>query len=246
MAPGLPAAWSARCAVCLLAAAGAALGPLGGSAHGAPPPDGPPPTASAPGASGPPGSAVPPAAAAPRPARPAPGSPSALPAGPLPPSAVPLVGTPEEWPVPSSAASSGHGPRGHGPRGDDAPGATPSPTASPQVSGSTAPLAGREAGAGKARPGRSLAPWEPAAARTPDGEDPSDGTGETGENHIDPVDLPAATPPPDAFTDPAQRAAAQALDAASLRRVQQVSLGMGITLVGLGIGFLAFRMRRAN
>ncbi|MFE2650238.1 hypothetical protein ACFXGY_09875 [Streptomyces sp. NPDC059346] len=241
MAPGLPAAWSARCAVCLLAAAGAALGPLGGSAHGAPPPDGPPPTASAPGASGPPGSAVPPAAAAPRPARPAPGSPSALPAGPLPPSAVPLVGTPEEWPVPSSAASSGHGPRG-----DDAPGATPSPTASPQVSGSTAPLAGREAGAGKARPGRSLAPWEPAAARTPDGEDPSDGTGETGENHIDPVDLPAATPPPDAFTDPAQRAAAQALDAASLRRVQQVSLGMGITLVGLGIGFLAFRMRRAN
>lgn len=238
MAPGLPAAWSSRCAVCLLAVAAAALGPLGGSAHGAPPPDGPPPTASAPEASSPPGSAGPAAAAAPRPARSDPGSPSALPSGPPLPSGAPFAAVPGEWPVPSSTASSGHGPPG-----DDAPGTTPSPTASPQVSGSTAPLAGREAGAGKARPGRSLAPWEPAADGTPVGEDPS---GESGESRVDPVDLPAATPPPDAFTDPAQRAAAQALDAASLRRVQQVSLGTGIALVGLGLGFLAFRMRRAN
>lgn len=61
----------------------------------------------------------------------------------------------------------------------------------------------------------------------------------------DPVDLPVSTPPPSAFTDPGPRSG-QALDAASVRRVQQVSLGTGIALVGLGLGFLAFRMRRAN
>ncbi|MDQ0985677.1 hypothetical protein [Streptomyces sp. V2I9] len=239
MAPGQPASWSSRCAVYLLAAAGAALGPLGGSAHGSPPPDGPPLTASAPEASRPAASAAPPASGASRPARTSSGSPAAHPSGlPLPdlplPSGVPFAGSPGERPVPSSTAS------GHGAPGVDAPGTSPSPSASPEVSGSTAPLAGREAGAGKARPGRSLPPWEPAAAEPPVGEEQS------GESRVDPVDLPVSTPPPDAFTDPAQRAAARALDAASLRRVQQVSLGTGIALVGMGIGFLAFRLRRAN
>ncbi|MFJ6515758.1 MULTISPECIES: hypothetical protein [Streptomyces] len=110
------------------------------------------------------------------------------------------------------------------------------------MSGSTAPLAGREAGAGKARPGRSLSPLELARAEEPVEEEPSE---ETDEGLADPVDLPVSTPPPDAFTDPGQRSG-QALDAAAVQRVQQVSLGTGIALVGLGLGFLAFRMRRAN
>ncbi|MFH8881825.1 hypothetical protein [Streptomyces californicus] len=241
MAPGRSAAWSARCAVGLLAVAGVAMGPLGGSAHGAPPPDGPSRTAAAP-ASGPSGSATsaaPPRPAAPRPGTPGSGSPTALPAGLPLPTGVPSHGEPGEWPVPSSTASGGRGAPG-----DDTPGTAPSPSASPEISGSTAPLAGREAGAGKARPGRSLSPYEPAAAETPLTRDPSDWADEPDESRVDPVDLPASTPPPDAFTDPAQRAAAQALDAASLRRVQQVSLGTGIALVGLGLGFLALRMRR--
>ncbi|MFI1224104.1 MULTISPECIES: hypothetical protein [unclassified Streptomyces] len=107
------------------------------------------------------------------------------------------------------------------------------------MSGSTAPLAGREAGAGKARPGRSLSPLELARAETPVETD------EPQESVVDAVDLPVSTPPPSAFTDPGRRAG-QALDAAAVRRVQQVSLGTGIALVGLGLGFLAFRMRRAN
>jgi hypothetical protein len=62
---------------------------------------------------------------------------------------------------------------------------------------------------------------------------------------VDPVDLPVSTPPPSAFTDPGQRAG-QALDAGAVQRVQQISLGTGIALVGLGLGFLAFRIRRTN
>ncbi|THA72011.1 hypothetical protein E6P78_05170 [Streptomyces sp. A0958] len=60
-----------------------------------------------------------------------------------------------------------------------------------------------------------------------------------------PAAVPAFTPDPRDFPDnlPAGR---QALDGATVRRVQQVSLGAGIALVGLGIGFLAFRMRRAR
>ncbi|MGW6582689.1 hypothetical protein ACWF76_25505 [Streptomyces globisporus] len=83
---------------------------------------------------------------------------------------------------------------------------------------------------------------ELARADDPVEEDPPE---ETDEGIADPVDLPASTPPPDAFSDPGQRSG-QALDAAAVRRVQEVSLGTGIALVGLGLGFLAFRMRRAN
>lgn len=83
---------------------------------------------------------------------------------------------------------------------------------------------------------------ELARAGDPVEEDPPE---ETAEGIADPVDLPASTPPPDAFSDPGQRSG-QALDAAAVRRVQEVSLGTGIALVGLGLGFLAFRMRRAN
>lgn len=38
----------------------------------------------------------------------------------------------------------------------------------------------------------------------------------------------------------------QALEGPAVEQVQQVSLGAGIALVGMGIGFLAFRMRRSG
>ncbi|MCC8480822.1 hypothetical protein LMJ41_23495 [Streptomyces globisporus] len=239
MAPGLPAAWSSRCAVCLLAAAGAALGPSAGSAHGSSAPDGPPSvTATAPGTSSPAATASSP------PAPSGSASPSALPL----PSGVPASGASATGPGPSSPAATGDGAQssagaeaGSGPEAD-AQEPSSSPSASPDVSGSTAPLAGREAGVGRERPGRSLSPMEPARAEDPVGEDPPE---EADEGIADPIDLPASTPPPDAFSDPGQRSG-QALDAAAVRRVQEVSLGTGIALVGLGLGFLAFRMRRAS
>ncbi|MFD8661837.1 hypothetical protein ACFV1V_24900 [Streptomyces globisporus] len=245
MAPGLPAAWPSRCAVCLLAAAGAALGPSAGSAHGSSAPDGPPSvTATAPGSSSPTATAS--AAPSSPPAPSGSASPSALPSALPLPSGVPASGAAGTGPAPSSPAATGNGAQtpggaGSGP-GAEAPEPSSSPSASPDVSGSTAPLAGREAGAGKARPGRSLSPMELARAGDPVEEDPPE---EADEGIADPVDLPASTPPPDAFSGPGQRSG-QALDAAAVRRVQEVSLGTGIALVGLGLGFLAFRMRRAN
>ncbi|MYT39345.1 hypothetical protein GTY66_25405 [Streptomyces sp. SID8356] len=114
------------------------------------------------------------------------------------------------------------------------------------MSGSTAPLAGREAGAGKARPGRSLTPLEPAQAESRTEQDPAqEAAEEADEPDTAPAGLHDFTTPPDAFTDPAARAA-RALDAAAVRQVQQVSLGTGIALVGLGLAFLAVRLRRVN
>ncbi|MFJ4704285.1 hypothetical protein ACIP6I_05395 [Streptomyces anulatus] len=243
MAPGLPAAWASRCAVCLMAAAGAALGPPGGSAHGTSPPDSPsravtPPGTPSPAATAPAATPSPPAGARPAPSGSA--SPSALPSAVPLPSGVPVSGAPGTGPAPSSPATTGRGAQAPaGPGADASDSASSSPSASPDVSGSTAPLAGREAGAGKARPGRSLSPLELARAEEPVEEDEPEAT------LADPVDLPVSTPPPSAFTDPGPRSG-QALDAASVRRVQQVSLGTGVALVGLGLGFLAFRMRRAN
>ncbi|TRV76530.1 glycoside hydrolase family 32 protein [Streptomyces sp. 130] len=60
----------------------------------------------------------------------------------------------------------------------------------------------------------------------------------------EPAAVPVLTPDPDAFRDPPE--GRQALDGATVRRVEQVSLGAGIALVGLGLGFLALRMRRAR
>lgn len=242
MAPGLPAAWPSRCAVCLLAAVGAALGPSAGSAHGSSAPDGPPSvTATAPGTSSPAAttSAEP---ASPPPVPSGSTSPSAFPSALPLPSGVPVPGASGTGPVPSSPVATWRGAQPPAGPGADPPEPSSSASASPDVSGSTAPLAGREAGAGKERPGRSLSPLEQARAEDPVAEVEPE---EAEEPVVDAVDLPVSPPPSSAFTDPGQRAG-QALDAADVRRVQQVSLGSGIALVGLGLGFLAFRMRRTN
>ncbi|MFJ9328254.1 hypothetical protein ACIRPN_11845 [Streptomyces sp. NPDC101230] len=123
------------------------------------------------------------------------------------------------------------------PEGSGSP--SPSRSASVEVTGSTAPMAGREAGAGKVRPGRSLTPLELARAEAPDEPEPS------AEPEEAAADLLAFTPPPEAFSEEGPPAV-RALDAAAVRQVQQVSLGSGLALVGLGMAFLAFRLRRVS
>ncbi|MEI7033930.1 hypothetical protein [Streptomyces pratensis] len=268
MAPGLPAVWTSRCVVGLMAVAGAALGPPGGTAYAAWA-AGPHAAASAPGSIG---SAATGAAMGAPSAPPVPASPTTShPTGRTPPSASPAIAPPPPGggasrapetaagpppggalqggagapagpalaTVPASAAAvastAGAGPVG----GPGAASASPSPSASPEVTGSTAPLAGREAAVGKARPGRSLTPLELARAEArAESREPEEATD-------DRADLLWPTPPPGAFTDP-RPPAGRALDGPAVRQVQQLSLGAGITLVGLGLGFLALRMRRAN
>ncbi|WP_330452818.1 MULTISPECIES: hypothetical protein [unclassified Streptomyces] len=123
-----------------------------------------------------------------------------------------------------------------------APGASGPPSPSPSSSGSPhagerqSPLAGWPAGAGRERPGRSAT----EVAREDAREDREQRAEETA-----PAALPAFTPDPDDFPGPLP-AGRQALNGATVERVQQVSLGAGIALVGLGLGFLALRMRRAR
>lgn len=98
------------------------------------------------------------------------------------------------------------------------------------------PLAGREAGEGRLRPGRQLSPWESAHVDSslPQPDAPTD-----------PGPAPAAIP--EANTSPGtDRLPQQALDGPTVQRVKRVSLGAGIALIGLGLGFLAFRMRRTD
>ncbi|MFC8227480.1 hypothetical protein [Streptomyces sp. NPDC057287] len=116
------------------------------------------------------------------------------------------------------------------------PPGSPSPAASPSAEESA--LAGRQAGEGRARPGRPLSPLEAASSEAAADEVPPD---------PDPVEVPAFTPPPGAFPEPGETPRQrQALDEPAARRVRDVSLGSGIALVGMGLAFLALRMRRAS
>ncbi|MFB8084821.1 hypothetical protein [Streptomyces sp. NPDC055992] len=125
----------------------------------------------------------------------------------------------------------------------DASGASsPSPSPSASSSGSPhagdmqSPFAGWPAGAGRQRPGRSAA----EVARQDALEDR-----EQRPRASQPAAVPSFTPDPDDFHDPLPMGR-QALNGATVERVQQVSLGAGIALVGMGLGFLALRMRRAR
>ena len=260
MAPGLlPSrrSRSSRCALCLAVTAAAVLGPAswtyaaerapGGVTHRQAGPPAAHTSARGPLAPGPRSaeltgtatdgpSSVPttgtPAAPSPRPPTPPPPVPTSRPsASPsVPPSGSPSAvasGTPSAHP---SGASGPAGP----PSGSTAPPAGSS--ASPSASADRSPLAGRPAGEGRARPGRSLSPLELARA---------DALLEEEEPEPDTADVPPAEVSPSA-SPRSGRSAPQAMDGPAVRQVQQVSLGAGIALVGLGLGFLAFRMRRAR
>ncbi|SFY30410.1 hypothetical protein OH786_17720 [Streptomyces atratus] len=132
--------------------------------------------------------------------------------------------------MPSPPASGS--PSSAAPEGPDSAEETPRSEAQP-------PLAGREAGEGRLRPGRQLSPQDLAHADSTfqQSTPPSAAT--------DPE--PVSSVPPAASTSPgAGPLAPQALDTPTVQRVKRVSLGAGIALIGLGLGFLAFRMRRAD
>ncbi|MFI2783857.1 hypothetical protein [Streptomyces sp. ALB3] len=122
------------------------------------------------------------------------------------------------------------------------PSTTPSPAVSPSAEESS--LAGRQAGEGRARPGRPLSPLEVADSEAAADEVPPDPDPAVAP---DPAVVPAFTPPPEAFPEPGEAARQrQAWDDPAAREVRDVSLGSGIALVGLGLAFFAIRMRRAD
>ncbi|MFD4758425.1 hypothetical protein ACFWOJ_05925 [Streptomyces sp. NPDC058439] len=107
------------------------------------------------------------------------------------------------------------------------------------------PLAGREAGEGRLRPGRPLAPADSSSAEADEPEAPAEPDApDTWPTATDPGPVPAAIPAASTSPEPG-RLAPQALDRPAVQRVQRVSLGAGIALIGLGLGFLAIRMRRS-
>ncbi|MEU9560868.1 hypothetical protein AB0D16_02310 [Streptomyces sp. NPDC048161] len=154
----------------------------------------------------------------------------AAPAPPGPPrtSGSPAISDPASPPDPASSSASG---TASGPvSGSD--GVPPQPEAQPT-------LAGREAGEGRLRPGRQLSPQELAQADSTL-QQPAPPSAAT-----DPEPLPAATPVASAPPGGGPLSP-QALSAPAVQQVKQLSLGAGITLIGLGLGFLALRMRRSD
>ncbi|WP_405937691.1 hypothetical protein OG338_14215 [Streptomyces sp. NBC_00726] len=129
-------------------------------------------------------------------------------------------------PAPSSSGSpSSASPSSASPAGD-----------SPGAGDVQSPLAGWPAGAGRQRPGRSAA--EVARQDALEDRQPRPSPSESAA-------VPAFTPDPADFRDPPP-GGRQALNGAAVERFQRLSLGAGIALVGLGLGFLALRMRRAR
>ncbi|WP_371777348.1 hypothetical protein [Streptomyces sp. NBC_01438] len=158
------------------------------------------------------------------------------------PSATPTVPPSESTPAPQGPGASSAAPAPPPPSAplpSDASG-SPSPSAgSPRPDDEQSPLAGLPAGEGRQRPGRQLTPREIARA------DDAIEAEEDRSTATDPDAVPAATP--DAGESPgAGRLARQALDGQAVQQVKEMSLGVGICLVGLGLGFLALRMRRAD
>ncbi|MGW0465040.1 hypothetical protein ACWDX6_07165 [Streptomyces sp. NPDC003027] len=119
----------------------------------------------------------------------------------------------------------------------------------------SASLAGRPAGEGRERPGRPASSVAPVSPHEPD--DPSRTSTATSDERPDARDEPdedlQAVPPGDAAPPSApsasrpaaaHRAGAEAGPTSADQQVPVLTLGAGLALVGLGIGFLGIRMRR--
>lgn len=115
-----------------------------------------------------------------------------------------------------------------------------------------ASLAGRPAGEGRERPGR---PTGPEVSRP--GDPPSaDASAPSGTRSSEPSETRSPSAPatesvapvvplPDVpLPDAARRPDPQAVGKSSERPVPVLTLGTGITLFGLGLGFLGLRLRR--
>ncbi|MFD6421227.1 hypothetical protein [Streptomyces sp. NPDC060198] len=99
-----------------------------------------------------------------------------------------------------------------------------------------APFAGRLAGEGRVRPGRSLPPEELAAAVAALEDDDEEA----------PPPVPPSVAPPSLPSEPVPSAHRRALSTRATERLRELSLGGGITLVGLGLFLLGVRVRRAG
>ncbi|MFE6972196.1 hypothetical protein [Streptomyces sp. NPDC057682] len=240
MAPAHLAARPARCVACLTLTAAATLGGvMAGEPHAdarasgrggasAEPPSGTP-------------YAPPPVAHVPTPVP----SASGLPSTAAPPSATGLPSASAPVPVPSATASVPAAPGAPAPAASWGAPAHPAPPpsatdssspdpGSPRPEDVQSPMAGLPAGEGRPRPGRTLSPQE------------LDGADRLDDSENEPEPTPPAASPGTTATAGIGRPSHQALSGPAVKRVQQMSLGVGIALVGMGLGFLALRMRRSG
>ncbi|WP_406014122.1 hypothetical protein OG520_20590 [Streptomyces sp. NBC_00984] len=180
------------------------------------------------------GTAAPAPPGSPAPSSPASGSPS----GPASASASPSDSPATSDSDPESDSASDSDPDSASEPGSDS-GSDPGSDEEPPQPEVQPPLAGREAGEGRLRPGRQLLPWE--LARVDNSRPRPDAPPAATDPGPAPAAIPAASTPPG--TGPLSP---QALNAPAVQQMKRVSLGAGITLIGLGLGFLAFRMRRPD
>ncbi|MFE9850892.1 hypothetical protein ACFYPN_19070 [Streptomyces sp. NPDC005576] len=122
-----------------------------------------------------------------------------------------------------------------GPSSSLDPSGNPSASPSTRPSEGGAPFAGRPAGEGRVRPGRSLTPEELASA-----------VAALEDDEAVPPPAPVSTAPPFPPSEPVPANRQYALSVRGAERLHGLSLGGGITLVGLGLLFLGVRMRRAD
>ncbi|MFG3038735.1 hypothetical protein ACGFYZ_17755 [Streptomyces sp. NPDC048330] len=174
------------------------------------------------------------------------------------PSATPSAtgdGTAAPWrPWPGRPGHPAPAPTGTGSGTGSAPGpaAAPDtgPTDAPAPSGS-ASLAGRPAGEGRPRPGRSETAGESAAAPSPGPSRTETATDEDLPDAVEEEDegvreeealVPEAAPA--SLPATGARMAPEASPTLGDQRIPVLTLGAGLALMGLGIGFLGLRMRR--
>lgn len=143
-----------------------------------------------------------------------------------------------DGPVPGFSVSApvSAGPATEGGR-DRSTSGRPTPSVPPKLL-EDEPFAGRPAGEGRVRPGRSLTPQELASAAAALEDDEA----------ADSPSEPASVAPPFAFpsSEPVPAVRRQALGGPAAERLRLLSLGSGIALVGLGLALLGARMRRVN
>ncbi|GAA2474900.1 hypothetical protein [Streptomyces gobitricini] len=158
--------------------------------------------------------------------------------------------------APSASPSASGAGTGTGTDTGTAPGAVLGPTRDAVASPS---LAGRPAGEGRQRPGRpaspSVSPSDDASpgaasgsagpARTRTATAPELPWGEEPEAEAVPeTESPAVADPPRSPPAAAYEPAAQTADTLADRQVPVLTLGVGLAMMGLGLGFLGLRIRR--
>ncbi|WP_328398684.1 hypothetical protein OHS70_17890 [Streptomyces sp. NBC_00390] len=124
-------------------------------------------------------------------------------------------------------------------RAGPAPAAAPTAKPAPSTS-----LAGRQAAEGRQRPGREIPPTpSPPESLAPEDTRPEE---DAGREREDPGEVAGTWVPAPTSTSPAaaRHQAPQGTTAPVGQQISPLSLGAGMALMGLGIGFLGLRLRR--